>query len=153
MFKWIAGGVATFFASRYLFRLNKASNTVVTNTRLEVKKVTLSGIELKANVHLQNPTNLNLTLQYPFINLTHRGGFIGSSVTRNEIITLTKNSEQSFEMIIRSAGWFTLIQSLGASIVKQIRSGQETLLELLVTTTTQVNGLPFKKEESLKLKI
>ena len=153
MLKWIAGGVATFFAGRYVWRLNKASNTIVTTTKFEVREVTLSGIEIKAKVRLQNPTNLNLSIKYPFINLTHKGGFIGSSVTRNEIIHIPRNGERAFDMIIRSAGWFTLEQSLGISIAKQIRSGQETLVELLATTTTHVNKLPFKKEELIKLKI
>ncbi|MGB5930089.1 MAG: hypothetical protein WBH03_18040 [Cyclobacteriaceae bacterium] len=151
MLKWIAGGAAAFFAGRYLLRLNNASKTIVTRTSLQVKKVSLSGIEIKARVRLQNPNPIGLSIQFPFINLIHKESSIGSSQVKDEIIQLPANGEQSFDITIQSAGWLSLIQSLGVEIVQKIRSGQKAVLELLTTTSTKVNGIPYQQAESIKL--
>ncbi|GAB3343985.1 hypothetical protein GCM10027429_35290 [Marivirga atlantica] len=153
MLKWIAGGVAAFFAGRYLLRLNKASNTIVTRTSLQVNKVSLSGIELKAGVRLQNPNPINLSIQYPFVNLTHKGASLGSSQVKDETIQLPANGEQSFTITIQSAGWLSLIQVLGTELTQKIRSGQKAVLDVVSTMTTKVNGLHYSQQETLKLSI
>ena len=153
MLKWIAGGAAAFFAGRYLLRLQKASQTIVTRTSLKVNRVGLSGIELKASIRLQNPNPVALAIQFPFLNLTHKDVSIGSSTVKNETIQLSENSEKTFDMAIQSAGWLTLIQVLGTDIVQKIRSGQKVSIDLLATTSTQINGIPYEQQESIKLTI
>lgn len=153
MLKWIAGGVATFFAGRYLLRLNKASKTIVTRTNIKVNRVGLSGIELKAEVRLQNPNPVALSIQFPFLNLTHKDVSIGSSTVKNETILLSENSEKTFSIMVQSAGWLSLIQTLGADIVQKIRNGQKTVIEILATTSTEINGIPYEQQELIKLTI
>ena len=153
MLKWIAGGAAAFFAGRYLLRLQKASQTIVTRTSIKVNRVGLSGIELKASVKLQNPNPVALAIKFPFLNLIHKDVSIGSSTVKNETIQLSENSEKTFDMAIQSAGWLTLIQVLGADIVQKIRSGQKVSIDLLATTSTQINGIPYEQQESIKLTI
>jgi LEA14-like dessication related protein len=153
MLKWIAGGAAAFFAGRYLLRLNQASKTIVTRTSLQVNKVSLSGIELKAGVRLQNPNPINLSIQYPFVNLTYKDASLGSSQVKDETILIPANGEQSFNITIQSAGWLSLIQALGTELVQKIRSGQKAVLDVVSTMTTKVNGLPYSQQETLKLTI
>lgn len=107
MLKWIAGGMAAFLAGRYLLRLNQASKTNLTRTSLQVNKVSLSGIELKANIRLQNPNPINLSIQYPFVNLTYKNASLGSSQVKDEVIELPANGEQTFPINIQSAGWLS----------------------------------------------
>ncbi|MGK7390296.1 MAG: LEA type 2 family protein [Candidatus Cyclobacteriaceae bacterium M2_1C_046] len=153
MLKWIVGGAAAFFTGRYLLRLNKASETVVTRTSLQVNKVSLSGIELKAGVRLQNPNSINLSIQYPFVNLTYKDASLGSSQVKDETILIPANGEQSFTITIQSAGWLSLIQVLGTELTQKIRSGQKAVLDVVSTVTTKVNGIPYSQQETLKLTI
>ncbi|MEM9388853.1 MAG: hypothetical protein AAGA02_00180 [Bacteroidota bacterium] len=153
MLKWIAGGVATFFAGRFLLKLNKASKTIVTRTSLKVNRVGLSGIELKAKVLLQNPNPINLSIQFPFVNLRHKGASIGSSTVKNETLNLPENSEKNFELTIRSAGWLSLIQTLGADLVQKIRSGEKATIDIETITTSHVNGIPYEQQDLIKLMI
>ncbi|PTB98011.1 hypothetical protein C9994_00190 [Marivirga lumbricoides] len=153
MLKWIVGGVAAFFTGRYLLRLNRASNTIVTRTTLAVNKVGLSGLELKASVRLQNPNPISLSLQFPFVNLTYRESSIGSSQVKDEILELPANGEKAFNIIIQSVGWLALIQTLGSDLVQSIRSGQKATIELMTTVTTKVNGIPYNQTELIKLAI
>lgn len=153
MLKWIAGGTAAFFAGRFLLKLNRASKSILTRTRIRVSKIGLSGLELKANVLLQNPNPINLSIQFPFVNLTHQGSSIGSSTIKNEKLQIEENTEKSFELSIRSTGWLSLIQILGAGLVQKMRSGEKVTIDLLATTTTQVNGIPYEQQEQIKLNI
>ena len=144
---------SAFFAGRYLRRLNQAAKTIVTRTSLQVNKVSLAGIEFKANVRLQNPNPINLSIQYPFVNLTYKDASLGSSQVKDETIQLPANGEESFNITIQSAGWLSLIQVLGTELVQKIRSGQEAVLDVVSTVTTKVNGIPYQQQETLKLAI
>ena len=151
MIKWIAGGIAAFFAGRYLLRLNAASNSINTRTSVNVYKVSLSGIEFKASVTVQNPSPIALNMQFPFVNILYQGASLGTSTLKNELISIPKYGEKSFDLNIQSAGWLTLIQSLGTSLINRIRSGQKTELEITATTSTRVNNIPYQKEDLIKL--
>jgi LEA14-like dessication related protein len=151
MVKWIAGGVAAFFASRYLLRLNNASSSINTRTSVNVHKVSLSGIEFKATVTLQNPNPIALKIQYPFVNILYKGVSLGTSAVKNEVINISRYGEQSFDLKIQSAGWLTLIQSLGTSLINRIRSGEKTEMEIVASTSTRVNSIPYQKEDLIKL--
>ena len=153
MLKWIAGGAATFLALRYLLRLNRAADTINSRTGVRVHKVGLSGITLKATVLLQNPNPIELNMQYPFVNITYKGTSLGTSTVRNEVISVPSYGEQSFEVEIRSAGWFLLMQALGGDLVKRIRSGEKVELDIVAVTSTTVNKIPYVKEEAIKLNI
>ena len=153
MLKWIAGGAATFFALRYLLRLNRAADTINSRTGIRVHKVGLSGITLKARVLLQNPNPIELNMQYPFVNITYKGTSLGTSTVKNEVISIPGNGEQSFEIDIQSAGWFSLMQVLGGDLVKRIRSGEKVTLDIVAITSTVVNKIPYTREEAMKLNI
>ena len=153
MLKWIAGGAATFFALRYLLRLNRAADTINSRTGIRVHKVGLSGITLKANVLLQNPNPIELNMQYPFVNITYKGTSLGTSTVRNEVISIPSNGEQSFELDIQSAGWFLLMQVLGGEVVKKIRSGEKVTLDIVAITSTVINKIPYTREEAIQLNI
>lgn len=153
MLKWIAGGAATFLALRYLLRLNRAADTINSRTGVRVHKVGLSGITLKATVLLQNPNPIELNMQYPFVNITYKGTSLGTSTVRDEMISIPNHGEQSFEVEIRSAGWFLLMQVLGGDMVKRIRSGEKMTLDIVAVTSTTVNNIPYVKEEAIKLNI
>ena len=153
MLKWIAGGVAAFFAGRYLLRLNQASKNIVTRITLQINKVGLSGIELIAKIRLQNPNPIALSMQFPFVNLTYQGISIGSSEVKNEMIRIPENGEKSFDLRINTVGWLSLIQTLGTDVVQKIRSGQKVALDLLANITTKVNGVPVEQQNSLKITI
>ena len=153
MLKWLAGGAVSVFALRYLLRLNAASKTINTRTSVQVHRIGLSGLELKAQVQLQNPSPVQLNLQYPYVNVTYQGASIGSSTVRDEVINLPAQGEQSFSLDIRSAGWMTLIQLLGSAVTQKIRSGQSTTLSVVAKTTTRVNSIPYEQADKINLTI
>ena len=153
MIKWILGGAAVIFAGRYLSQLTMASNNIVTQISVQIRKITLSGIQLRANVRLQNPNPVRLRIQHPFVQIKYKGRLIGNSIVQDTVIDLPPNSERIFELDIRSAGWISLLQVLGTELVQKIRNGQGVNFQITTTTSTRVNNLPFVKEELLTISI
>ncbi len=149
MFKWIAGGLAAFFSIRYLSRLQRASTNITSRIRVQIHKVNLTGIELKAEVQLQNPNPVNLRIQHPFIKILFKDKVLGTSTIENRVIKLEENSEKRFDLNIQSAGWLTLIQILGTKIASDIRTGNPVQLPIQTQITTRVNGLPYEKTDNI----
>ena len=153
MFKWIAGGLAALFSIRYLSRLQKASTNITSRIRVQIHKVNLMGIELKAMVQLQNPNPVSLRLQHPFVKILHKNKLLGSSSVENTIIEIPENSQKDFDLHIQSAGWLTLIQILGTEVVNQIRKGNPIQLDIQTQISTRVNGLPYQQTDNIILQL
>ncbi len=153
MFKWIAGGLAAFFSIRYLSRLQRASTNITSRIRVNIHKVNLTGIELTAEVKLQNPNPITLQLQHPFVKILFKDKILGTSVVENSVIEIAENSEKTFNLRIQSAGWLTLIQILGTKVVSDIRSGNPIQLNIQTQVTTRVNGLPYEKTDNILVQL
>ncbi|TSE02765.1 hypothetical protein [Aquimarina algiphila] len=153
MFKWIVGGLATFFSIRYLSRLQRASTNITSRIRVSIHKVNLTGIELKAAVQIQNPNPVTLKLQHPFVKILFKDKLLGSSTIENSIIEIPEHSEKNFDLKIQSAGWLTLIQILGTKVVSDIRSGAPIELKIQTQIITRVNGLPYEQFDNIILKL
>ena len=153
MFKWIAGSIAALLSIRYLSRLQRASTNITSHIRVRIHKVTLTGIELKAIVQLQNPNPVSLRLQHPFVKILHNDKLLGSSEVENSTIEIPENSQKEFELHIQSAGWLTLIQILGTEVVSQIRSGAPISIKIQTQIITSVNGLPYEQTETMTLQL
>jgi len=153
VFKWIAGGAALFFTGRYLSQLSVASKKITTQVAVQIRRVTLSGIELRAVVKLQNPNAIRLRLQHPFVQIKHKDALIGSSDLKNEVLDIPPHNERIFDMTIRSSGWLSLIQTLGTDITQKIRKGKPVSFGITAVTSTRVNNLPFSKEELIQITI
>lgn len=153
MFKWIAGGVAAILSVSYLSRLQKASTNITSRIRVQIHKINLTGIELKAEVQLQNPNPISLSLQQPFVKILFKDKLLGSSFLENVVIDIPENSQKDFDLRIQSAGWLSLIQILGTKIVSDIRSGNPIQLHIQTQISTTVKGLPYEKTETILLKL
>ncbi len=149
MFKWIAGGLAAFFSIRYLSRLQRASSNITSRIRVRIHKINLTGIELKAEVQVQNPNPVSLKLQHPFVKILFKEKLLGSSTIENSIIEIPENSQKTFELKIQSAGWLTLIQILGTKMASDIRSGNPIQLKIQTQIITRVNGLPYEQMDNI----
>ena len=153
MLKWIAGSIAALLSIRYLSRLQRASTNITSRIRVRIHKVTLTGIELKAIMQLQNPNPVSLRLQHPFVKILHNDKLLGSSEVENRTIEIPENSQKEFELHIQSAGWLTLIQILGTEVVTQIRSGAPISIKIQTQIITSVNGLPYEQTETMTLQL
>lgn len=153
MFQWILGGLTAFFTISYLSRLKRASENITSIIRVGIHKVTLTGIELKAQVKIQNPNPISIKIQQPFVKILYNEKILGTSSVEDTVIEIPENGEKTFELIIRSAGWLTLIQLLGIKIATDIRNGTPIQLNIQTQIISRVNGLPYEKNNTHQIQL
>ncbi len=156
---WIAGGAAALYALNYFLRLDKASGTVQTETRVQVHGVTLSGITLKVYVTIKNPNDIVLKMRRPYVTIGYNGEVLGSSLlfegsgSPQDIIKIGKQGQTPFTLDM-NFGWFTLIRVIGVDIVEKIRNkdGKNATLDISAKVSTKVNGFPYEDEKKITLR-
>lgn len=114
----ILGGLL-FYGSRIFGAKRISDKSVVRTLKPRVYKVDASGITLRADVAVDNPTNTTITVTKPTITLSTEGKYLASSVPQNKIFTIQPLSQTSLETTEIFIPWITLSGYL-SSIVSRI---------------------------------
>lgn len=145
-----AGAVAAlFYGGSYLMKLNRLSNELESETKVSIHKVSLSGIELKINVKLKNPSGGSLKVMHPFVKMIYGHKTIASSQVKDLNITIPKFSEVNLEPIEITLGFLNLATTVPGLIKEYRETGR---LSLVVNTVTTINdSLPYTKIDNITL--
>jgi hypothetical protein len=144
-----AGIAAAVWGAAYMLRLNRLSNELETVTKVSIYKIDLSGIQLKVQVTLKNPSGGSVNLKYPFVKLVYDTTTIASSQVKDVDVTIPKFNELKLEPIMINLGFITLATKV-PGLLKEYRStGKLTFMTRIITT---INGsIPFSKDEAITL--
>lgn len=137
----IGGGIA------YVMRLNRLAEELVVVPTVMLHKIDLSGVTLRVDVVLKNPTRAKVKMKYPFIKLLYKDAIIGSSQSVNKDIEIPKYGETSISAImvqIPLAGIF----SLGSEVFSSIKSGTSIKLGVRTLTTVDLGWKKFPYEDN-----
>ena len=120
--------------TEYIKQLQSLAARLVSVPSAKIHKVDLSGLTIRVDVQLKNPTLMGFKMQYPFIKMQYAGDTIGSSSPVNKTISIPPNGEAKIEAIyfnfpLRSM--LTLIKSL---LVAQ-QSGSAVKLDIVTEST------------------
>ncbi len=136
----VVGG-ALIGGTVYVVRLNKMSAELETISMVKVHKLDLSGLTLRVDVQLKNPTRTPLKLKFPFIKLVYKDTTIGSSQVLDKDITIPAFGEAVIEkMMIRVP--LMNIFSLSGSLIRAMQNKEAVKLD--VKTLTMID-LGWKK--------
>lgn len=134
-----------FFFGRGVFNqlfnleeLKKLSDQLQTIPSAKVHKIDFSGLTIRIDVKMKNPTNNGFKMKYPFVNVAYNKKSIGSSQAVDKIISIPPNGEANIEGIMLQ---FTLLGmfSLIGDLFKSLQSGQA--VKLSVTTISSIDPL------------
>lgn len=145
-----AGAVAAlYYGGSYLLKLNRLSNELESETKVSVHKVSLTGIDLKINVKLKNPSGGSIKVKQPFVKMMYGNSTVASSQVKDLNIAVPKFSEVSLEPIIIKLGFLSLATTVPALIKEYRETGK---LTLVVHTVTTINdSLPYTKTDNITL--
>ena len=157
--KYLLGGAAVVGAGAILIhKMNRLSKELETVTRVNIFKVTLTGLQLQIDVTLKNPTGTGLKLKYPFVKLqfkdTDSNGkevmkTLAMSQVKNETISIPKFGEIQLPSIMVNLDFITLGMNAPAAL-SQWRS--EGTIELAVKTITTIEpNIPYTKTDNMKI--
>ena len=141
--------VGLFFGGRYLFKLNRLSNELESETKVSIHNVSLIGIELAIHVKLKNPSSGSIKVKHPFVKMIYAGKTIASSQVKDSNFTIEKFSEVKLDPIKITLGFLNLVTTV-PTLLKQYRETGK--LNLIVHTVTTINdSLPYTKTDNITL--
>ncbi len=143
---WITG-VSTasltglFFLARGIFNkaysldeLKKLSDRLISVPTAMVHRLDFTGLTIRVDVKLKNPTNNGFKMKYPFIQVGFGGKVIGSSQATDEVLSIPPNGEYQIKAIMLNFPLIGMI-SLISDLLKSLESGKEIKLKVATTST------------------
>ncbi len=147
---WITG-ISTasltglFFVARGLFNktydlneLKKLSDQLQVNPSAKIHKIDFTGLTIRIDVKLINPTDNGFKMKYPFIQVGYNGKPIGSSQASAEILSIPPNEEYPINAIMLNFPLIGMLSLIGG-LFKSLQSGEA--VKIKVATTTKIDPL------------
>lgn len=144
-----AGAAAVLYGASYLIKLKRLSNELETVTKVKIHKVSLTGIDLRVDVTLKNPSGGSIAVKHPFVKMIYGSSTLASSQIKDVNIPISKFSEVNLEPVMISIGFLGLATTAPA-LLKEFRDTGK--LNLIVKTVTTINDrLPYTKTDNITL--
>jgi hypothetical protein len=143
------GTAAAMYGASYLVKLNRLSNELESATKVSIHKVSLSGIDLRIDVVLKNPSGGSIKVKHPFVKMIYGARTIATSQIRDVNMTIPKFSEVSLEPVMVNIGFMSLATTVPGLLKEYRNTGK---LNLTVKTITTINdSLPYTKTDVISL--
>jgi hypothetical protein len=144
-----AGVVGLALGGTYLYNLNRLSGELEVVTKAMIYKVTLTGIVLRVDVTLKNPTGGNIKVKYPFVKMQYNGSTFASSQVKDTDYEIPKFGEVAIDPIYISLSFISLATTV-PGLLKEYRANGSAVIE--VKTTTTINGqLAYSKTDKIPI--
>ena len=131
--------------------LKKLSDQLQTIPRAMIHKIDFSGLTIRIDVKLKNPTQNAFKMQYPFVNVLYGTEPIGSSQAVNKVLSIGPYGEANIEAIMLNFPILSMLTLVGG-LFKSLQTGAAVKLNVLTTSTVDplwkvVNGKWIKIDD------
>lgn len=147
----IGGGIIAGVA--YLFRLKRTSVELESVVTVNIFKLDLSGLVLRVDVQLKNPTATKFKIKFPYIKLIYKDATVGSSQVVDKDIAIPAYGEAVAEKIMITIPPRNIF-SVSAGMIKSLLAGESIKLNTKTISTIDLGWkkLPYEKTEEVTLK-
>lgn len=100
-------------------KMTQTKANLIVTPEVSVQSIGLTGLVLRADVQVKNPSEGSFTMKFPFVTLTYKGTLLGSSKVVNQDIAIKAFSEANIQKIlidIPLASVFSVVSALISSI-------------------------------------
>jgi hypothetical protein len=111
-----------------------SDKSVVRTLNPRIHKVDISGIIVRTEVAVDNPTKDSITVTKPVITLTSSGKYLASSVPENKVYTIQPLAQTSLETAEITIPWTSLTGYMSSLVAK---------IPLLISTYNSTGKLAF----------
>lgn len=146
-------GTGVVLTGGYLFKLSRTSANLETEIKAKIHKFDLTGITVRVDAKIKNPTEGSLKIKYPYVKLSYKGDTVASSQVINQDITIPKFGEANIEAIMINIPLMGLF-SVAVDLLKSIKSGAGVKMGVKIITTiyTTFSSFPYEYEVEQTLK-
>lgn len=133
----------------YILSLKRLSEELETVTTVNVHNLTLTGIRLRVDIILKNPTGATLKVKYPFVRMMYKDTVFASSESKDRDFEVPKFGELQIDPVYVDLSFITLGMQVPELLKEYRKSGK---LALTVKTVTTINNkVPYIKTDNLNL--
>lgn len=133
----------------YILSLKRLSEELETVTKVNVHNLTLTGIRLRVDITLKNPTGATLKVKYPFVRMMYKDTVFASSESKDRDFEVPKFGELQIDPVYVDLSFITLGMQVPELLKEYRKSGK---LALTVKTVTTINNkVPYIKTDNLNI--
>jgi len=147
-------GAALLGAGAYLLRLRRTASQLETVVKTNVHQINQSGITIRVDVLLKNPTRGSLKIKFPFIKLLYLGSTIGTSQAIDKDVLIPSYGQAVVDGIMIQVPAVGLI-SIGVDLIKGIlgaTAGVSVQIKTITAIDLWFKTLPYEKTQDIILK-
>ncbi len=147
----VVGG-AIIGGTVYIIRLNNTSAQLETIPMVKIHKLDLTGLTLRVDVQLKNPTRTAFKIKFPFIKLVYKGTTVGSSQVVDKDITIPAFGEAVVNEIMIRVPLLSIF-SLSGGLIKAVQNNEAVKIDVTTLTTIDLGWkkTPFSKVDTVTL--
>jgi len=136
----------------YLLRLNKMNAELETVPMVKIHKLDFSGLTLRVDVQLKNPTRTAFKIKFPFIKLVYKGTTVGSSQVLDKDIQIPAFGEAIIDKMMIKVPLMNIF-SISGGLIKAIQNKEPVKLEVKTITTIDIGWkkVPYTKADTITL--
>jgi hypothetical protein len=145
--------VVVIGGASYLLKMSRTNAELEIVNRVILHKIDLTGLYIKINSTLKNPTKGSFNIKFPFVKLLYKDSTIGTSQSINKDIPLPAYGEAQINDILVNIPFLGLF-SLGFKVFKALKDGQGVAMQLKTITTIDLGWrtLPYENVEDITIK-
>jgi hypothetical protein len=133
----------------YLLKLKRLSEELETVTKVNIHQVTLTGMKLRVDITLKNPTGASLKVKHPFVRMMHKDSVFASSESKDQDYQVPKFGEKQIDPVYVDLSFIQLATQAPELLQEYRKTGK---LELIVKTVTTINNkIPYIKTDNINL--
>lgn len=133
----------------YLLKLKRLSEELETVTKVNVHNISFTGMKLRVDITLKNPTAATMKVKHPFIRMMYKDSVFASSESKDKDYEIQKFSELNVDPVYVDLSFITLATQV-PELLKKYRS--EGKLALMVKTITTINNkIPYTKIDNINI--
>ncbi len=146
-------GTGVVLTGGYLLKMSRTSANIETEIKAKIHSLKLSGLTIRVDAKLKNPTDGTLKLKYPFVKLSFQNSTIGSSQVVNQNITIPSFGEANIDGVMINIP-LTGIFSVAMDLLKSLKTGTgvKVMIKVVTTIYTTFSTIPYEYEVEQTLK-
>lgn len=145
-------GGAIIGGTVYVIRLNSMSAELETVAMVKIHKLDLTGLTLRVDVQLKNPTRTPFKIKFPFIKLVYKSTTIGSSQVIDKDISIPAFGEAVINQILIKIPMMNIF-SFSGGLIQAVQNKEAVKLDVNTITTIDLGWkkMPFSKSDTITL--
>jgi len=146
-------GAAIATATGFLLKFKRTTAELESIVTAKVHQLDLSGLTIRLDIQLKNPTKGSFSIKFPFVKLIYKNVVLGSSQVINKDILIPSFGEAGIEAVMVKIPFFSMF-SVVSELSKALKSGSEIKISVKTITTIDLGfkTIPYEKTEEIILK-